>query len=725
MLLPCLPLKSKRMSNKQKINYRKWAILIFGVAFVIRLIYLLQIKSNPFFYSPMIDELWNIQWANEILEKSFWGESIYFRGPLYPYLLALLLKITGSHYFWVRLIQMIIASASVSLTYLLGREYFSERVARLGSVFCAFYGTLILYEGMFLIPVIFVFLNLLGLLILARNRDNPHKFPFLMAGLVFGLSAIARPNVLLVVPFLAIWLIYHFRKRIEKRSIIILALTFLIGVALPVAPVTARNYLIVDDLVLISSQGGINLYLGNNRSAEGLTMVMPEIVLDASIPWTKFNPTVTEYAENEVGHPLKPSEVSEFWTNKAKQFIFEHPGEFIGLTFRKLVYFFSGFENPDQHDIYDFRKYSSLLSILIFDYGLKFPYGLLAPLSLLGMAFCYRRRSEMAPLYIFFLAYLPTVILFLVTARHRLTVIPIMLLFAAYAFFVLWDRFKRANWKKLAVPIISLVILLGLANNNFFDLGFQNVSQIHYNMALTHTRLGEYDEAIKEYNLAITETPGVPALYFGLGSTYLKMNRYDQAVGHLKHAVSINPDYTNAYINLGQAYMELGDNDRAQQAFRRAAYLEPDRVEPHINLGDLFMSAGDLPQAAESFHRAMELNPDDHIVSTKLGVLYGQVNDTATAFEFFRLSLSINPTYAPGYHNWANIYLVAGDTTSAIEKYGLALQFDSLRIETYYNLAILYIRLGDRRKALENVNTLLRIEPGYQKALDLKQRLEG
>jgi hypothetical protein len=419
------------MPSPPKIDHKKWAILIFGVAFIIRLIYLLQIKSNPFFNTPMVDELWNIQWANEILNKSFWGTQVYFRGPLYPYLLALFLKITGSSYFWTRLIQMIISAATVSVTYLLGRRFFSERIARLGSIFLAIYGTIIFYDAMFLIPVIFVFLNILGLYLLARNRDNPSLVSYFFIGLVFGLSAIARPNILFVLPFLAVWIFLHFRRRIETRSNIILILLFFIGVGLPIAPVTIRNYVVADDFVLISSQGGINLYLGNNTAAEGMTMLMPEIDLDASVPWTKFIPVTTEYAEKQVGHPLKPSQASAFWANKAKEFIFEHPGKFLSLTFKKLVYFFSGFENPDQHDIYDFRQYSSLISVLIFDYGFKFPYGLFAPLGLIGIGLCFRKRKELAPLLIFFFAYIPTVVLFLVTARHRLTIIPVMLLFSA------------------------------------------------------------------------------------------------------------------------------------------------------------------------------------------------------------------------------------------------------------------------------------------------------
>jgi len=713
------------MSRKLSLDYKKWAILIFGVAFVIRLIYLLQIKSNPFFYSPMVDELWNIRWATDILEKSFWGTEVYFRGPLYPYFLALLLKITGSDYFWTRLIQMIIASASVSIAYLLGREFFSEKVARLASIFYAIYGTLIFYEAMFLIPVIFIFLNLLGLYVLARNRDNPAKGPFFLIGLIFGLSAIARPNILVVLPFLAIWIFFRFRKKIELRSIIIILILFIIGIGLPIAPVTVRNYIVGGDFVPISSQGGINLYLGNNTSAEGLTMMMPEIVLDASIPWTKFIPTTNEYVEKEFGRPLKPSEISDFWANKAKQFIFEHPGKFISLTYRKLIYFFSGFENSDQHDIYDFRKYSSLMSVLIFDYGLKFPFGLFGPLALIGLGLTFREWRRMAPLLIFFVTYIPTVILFLVTARHRLTVIPIMLMFSAYAVFYIRDKWRDSQFKETLVAVSALALLLVLCNTNFYDLGLRNKAQIHQNLALTYARQEKFDDAVKEYKIAIEETPGVPALYFGLGTVYKDMKRYSDAVEQLTIAVSLDPDYSDAFINLGVAYEGLGENERAEMAYRRAATLAPDQTQAYIRLGDLYMRENEYPLSAQNFQKALAIEPDDHILLTKMGVLFSKVGDTANAFIYFRHSLEVDPGYAAGYLNWGNVLLVSGDTAQAIEKYNTAKQHDRELIEPYYNLAVLYIRLGDLKQARSNIDSLLLIEPGNERALSLKQRLGG
>lgn len=713
------------MSRKPSLDYKKWAILIFGVAFLIRLIYLLQIRSNPYFYSPMVDELWHLNWAKDILEKSFWGTEVFFRAPLYPYLLALLLKITGSEYFWTRLVQMLLAAGSVSLLYLIAREYFSEKVARLGSIFYALYGTLIFYEGMFLVEILFIFLNFLGLLILARNRDHPSIKNYFLAGLVFGLSAITRPNILLVVPFWGLWILVHFRKKIAVKALIILLLAFGAGVVLPIIPVTLRNYIVADDFVPISSQGGINLYLGNNPSAEGLTMIMPDIVLDARIPVSRFVPAISEYAEKEMKRPLKASEVSAFWNDKAVHYILNNPGHFISLTFKKLVYFFSGFENPDQHDIYEFSKFSLLSSLMIFDHGIKFPFGLFAPLGLVGIALCWNRRRELAPVLIFFFAYIPSVIFFLVTARHRLAVIPIMLVFAAYAVLYLWDLIKRRQWDKAIYPLGSAAVLLILVNINFFDLGFHNISQMHFNLGITYTRQGKYDEAIKEYSLAAKETPGVPAIYHGLGTTYNMMKRYPEAIAEFQKALEVDPNYYDALINLGMSYVELKQFDKAEQLFLRGAAIDSTRPESYINLGSLYMAKNDLDRSRQAYLRAVQMKPDDYVMLGKIGVLFGRAGDSTTAYEYFRRAVKINPGYAAGYLNWGNICMFNGDANGAIDKYTTALRLDSTLIEPYYNLALMYSKAGDKPRALDYISRLLRIKPDFDKALELKKQLGG
>ncbi|MGB5139223.1 MAG: glycosyltransferase family 39 protein, partial [Candidatus Zixiibacteriota bacterium] len=412
----------------------KWLLIIFGVALFIRVANLIFLSQNdPAFYFPQVDSLWHHLWAIDILKNNFWGAEVYFRGPLYPYFLALIYAIFGVSTFAAKIVQAIGGAFICVLIYQLGRIAFTEQTGRIAAVIAAFYGPIVFYESELLIEWLAILLALAMLLVLLKHQSRLTIRAVFFAGILGGLSAIARPNILVVYPLIALWLLLQNRSSLRSRTRIFAALAFTLGVILCILPVTVRNYVVGDDFVLISSQGGVNFHLANNPQADGLTMVMPEIHLNLAIPWSDFVDTTHHFAESSSGKSLKPSESSAFWNSRAKDYIFANPLQFLSLTGKRLVYLFSGFENSDQADIYRFREYSPVLRSLIWNFGVKFPFGIVAPLSIVGLVMAWRERRRLALLYIFIIGYIPTVILFLVTARHRLAVIVILILFAALA----------------------------------------------------------------------------------------------------------------------------------------------------------------------------------------------------------------------------------------------------------------------------------------------------
>ena len=69
---------------------RRTVLFLFLGALVLRLVYLLEISSGPYFVSPQLDELNFDSWGRRIAFESFWGERVFPRGPLYAYSLGML-----------------------------------------------------------------------------------------------------------------------------------------------------------------------------------------------------------------------------------------------------------------------------------------------------------------------------------------------------------------------------------------------------------------------------------------------------------------------------------------------------------------------------------------------------------------------------------------------------------------------------------------------------------
>ncbi|KPL02094.1 MAG: hypothetical protein AMJ73_09215, partial [candidate division Zixibacteria bacterium SM1_73] len=180
----------------------------------------------------------------------------------YAYFLAIVYKIFGHNYIIPRLIQHLIGSFSCILVYLLAKRLFDRKVAAVAALIAATYGMFFYFENELLLDSFLVFFDLLLLLSLLRARDNPKLWSWLLCGIILGFSAITRPNILIFIPFVWLWILLFFLKVKRLKEVLVFCVMFLIGATLVISPVTLRNYLVGKDIVLIASQGGINFYIG-------------------------------------------------------------------------------------------------------------------------------------------------------------------------------------------------------------------------------------------------------------------------------------------------------------------------------------------------------------------------------------------------------------------------------------------------------------------------------
>jgi len=95
---------------------------------------------------------------------------------------------------------------------------------------------------------------------------------------------------------------------------------------------------------------------------------------------------------------------------------------------------------------------------------------------------------------------------------------------------------------------------------------------------------GKYNEALLQYNRAITFDPKNPIYYCNRAAAYIRLGENDRAVTDCKSALVYNPSYSKAYGRLGIAYSNLGKYDEAQQAYSKAIELEPDNQDYRNNL---------------------------------------------------------------------------------------------------------------------------------------------
>lgn len=705
-----------------------WTIV--GLAFAIRAIVLVQLSgSHPAFDQPIVDSRWHYLWAKQIANGDLLGEGVFYRAPLYPYLLALWMKIFGDGLWPIRLMQAFVGGLTAGLTFLIGTKAFGRKVGIIAGIVTAFYGTLVYYETELLIEVIAVPLGLWAVYLAMEEASTPtpRNLRWLGVGVVVGLFAIARPNILLVVPAFW-WWAWPTGSAARESGLfprVKAPLILTLGVLLPIIPVTVRNYVVAHDPVLISYQGGVNLWLGNNPQADGLTMQMPEVTLDESVEWDEFVQTTDSTASVLAGRTLQASEVSSFWTGRALQWMVENPADALTGWLKKTWYFLGGFEVSDQTDIYAFSKFSSLLNLLVSRPLVYIPFGIIAPFGLLGLILAWRRSPQTRPLVGFVVLYGLTVVLFLATARHRLPVVPIFVVCAAAAIVQFARTFSSRSIVALVLPTLVVGGLMVVLNQRTVEAVMDNPAFLHYQLALAHERQGDYEGAALEYEQALKIEPNHLASRKNLAYAMVRMGVFDSAVAMSFSYLRHRQQDAEAYNNLGLAYLGQGDTASAEATFRVAIQHNRKLPHPYFNLGEIAAARKDNGSAVVSYGQAISVDSSFAGAYSALAVILAGTPNSASAETLLVAGLRHSPDHAILQANLGSLYLRMNREEEAIPLLERAVHWQPHVAGIRLNLALAYLRLQRLNAAQEQLRQILVIDPTNETAKSLTEKIEA
>lgn len=180
--------------------------------------------------------------------------------PLYPFFLAGVYTVFGRSAVAVALVQVVFDAVTVAAIFAIGRRVGGECVGLLAAAFTAVYPYL-LFQGVAVNDTaLFTMLLTLGVWGMYRVRETSAWRWAAFAGLAFGVAALTKSLVALMLPLFALWC---WRWLGFRRAV---GLTLVLGVVFMAVllPWVVRNTRVQGTLTFISTNDGSNLYQGNN-----------------------------------------------------------------------------------------------------------------------------------------------------------------------------------------------------------------------------------------------------------------------------------------------------------------------------------------------------------------------------------------------------------------------------------------------------------------------------
>ncbi len=603
--------------------------LIFIIAFIIRIVYVIQIRSTVFYSNFMLDEAFYNNWALSIAKGDWLGTGLFNGLPLYPYALGIIYKVFGHNLFIARFTGALLGPASCVLLYLLAREVFNRRAGIIAGFIAALYGPLILYSGVFVPTALEVFLYLSALLLFFKALNNKRGKGFFLFGLIAGLASLTRASMLLCAPVLFLWVVIVSK---ERKKALINSVIGIAGILLIIMPVVLRNYIVTKELVFSTSHAGINFYIGNNKYADGRFKAPARA--RSNIEGLKTD--AKSIAEKELNKDLTDSQVSAYYTSKAAGFIRDNPSDFLRLLWRKLLLFIN---KQELYDAVSYPVYKQSIPVLRFPF---ITFMLTAPLGLAGMVIALRQWKKLMPLYLFTAVYTFSIILFFVNSRYRMLFAVIMILFAG--FFLSW-LFEAINTKKLLKAVLGIVLCVLVFLPVNISTGICETATGYNNLGNLYVKTGEYDKAIAAFEKAMEVNPSDVKSYNDAGYACVMKGDFKKAKKYLLVALSMDPDYAFSRINMGLLHEAEGGMRAAEGEYKEAVRLNPNIAQAHNNLAGLYEKSGRRPLAIKEYQKAIALDPDNPKTHYNIAVVYARSGNLKKAEAEFREALRLDSDF--------------------------------------------------------------------------------
>ena len=598
---------SPKPSDPSRVSKQGRVLVFLGLlALAMRVIHVLALRESPYFDSPAMDEAYHADWARALVAGETFQEGPFFRAPLYIWFLAGVQKMFGAGLLVPRLLQALLGVATVVLTHRIASSLFRPLVAHLSAFLVATSWVLVHFDSQLLISTLAIPANLLALLLSLRAARQLTTRTGVLAGIAWGVASLARPNVLLFVPCVAMWL--HRSARASGKAGTRVALLLAASTLIPILPVTGYNRVVGGDWVLISSQAGVNLWIGNNPVSDGSTAIVPGT---RGGWWEGFYDAVA-LAERAQGRPLAPSEVSSHYVGQALDWIAREPGAALRHTLWKLRLFWTDAELGNNLDVAFFAQHFDPLARWN-----PIGFDLIAGLAALGLVLCVRRGRETFPIWGFVGIYCLSVVAFFVCSRFRAPVLPLLCVLSGLGLEWLWLRLRERDWSKVlggAALVLTVVWLTHLRPAAIRPSGAVGNMQL----AQAAAAAGEHDEAVILFERALEAGGENAQVLNGLA-------RSCRAIGDGPRALRLVAESVESISRLagprapGLTEMRglwvalLVESGQGQQALTRADMFLgafPDEVSVLYARALAREATGDRAGALEDLRRLLQAAPD-------------------------------------------------------------------------------------------------------------------
>jgi len=158
----------------------------------------------------------------------------------------------------------------------------------------------------------------------------------------------------------------------------------------------------------------------------------------------------------------------------------------------------------------------------------------------------------------------------------------------------------------------------------------------YYNRAHAYSSQGDYQQALKDIDRAITYNPKYAQAYYIRGIDYIGLGDYQQALKDLDKAIECNPQFAQAYYYSANVYIRLENYQKALKDLDKVIEIDPNNFTAYNDRGLSYYTLGKFKEAITDYSQAITLNPGNSTYYYNRGMVYFKIGKNTEAVRDFQ-----------------------------------------------------------------------------------------
>jgi tetratricopeptide (TPR) repeat protein len=245
------------------------------------------------------------------------------------------------------------------------------------------------------------------------------------------------------------------------------------------------------------------------------------------------------------------------------------------------------------------------------------------------------------------------------------------------------------------------------------------------NRALIYSQLGRLNDALIDFNEAITLDPNNAERYYVRADFYSdKKKDFKSAEFDLNNAIKIEPNNIDYLYFRGLLYEELKDVDKAIQDYKTILAFNQENIDARNNIGLIYYEQGNIDLAIEQYNEgiALELSSPTSAAYCYLNraVIYTELGKLDEALLDYSKAIELNESTPGFYIDRAFFYCEKkNDNKRAYDDFSKAIELNpGDTVSWYFRGNFCFNYLKNNTRALQDFNELLKISPNNIDAIN-------